>query len=50
MLRFSSLNILHAGKSTLQDVSENDVFINAKDRGGLWKVIPQVFQIVGTHF
>ena len=34
-------------------MSDNDVLINAKDRGGLWKVIPQVFQIfatVETHF
>ena len=48
-----SLSILRAGKSTLQDLSENDVLIDAKDRGGLWKVVPQVFQIfatVETHF
>ena len=50
---FQSLSILLAGKSTLEDLSENNVLINAKDRGGLWKVIPQVFQIfatVETHF
>ena len=40
---FQSLSLLLARKSTLQDLSENDVLIYAKDRGGLWRVIPQVF-------
>ena len=53
MLGLQSLSILLAGKSTLEDSSEVNVLINAKDRGGLWKVIPQVVEIFATvekHF
>ena len=40
-------SILLAGKSTLPetDSSTDDIFIDAKNRGGLWKVIPQAMKI-----
>ena len=41
------MSILLAGKSTLPetDSSTDDIFIDAKNRGGLWKVIPQAMKI-----
>ena len=41
------MSILLAGKSTLSetDSSIDDIFIDAKNRGGLWKVIPQAMKI-----
>ena len=40
-------SILFAVKSTLPetDSSTDDIFIDAKNRGGLWKVIPQAMKI-----
>lgn len=46
MLGVQSLSILLAGKSSLDSSSsESSNFINAKDRGGLWKVTSEVFEI-----
>ena len=41
------MSILLAGKSTLPetDSSTDDIFIDANNRGGLWKVIPQAMKI-----
>ena len=41
------MSILLAGTSTLPvtDSSTDDIFIDAKNRGGLWKVIPQAIKI-----
>ena len=46
MFGFQSLCILLAGKSSLQENSnDNDIIIWGKDRGGLWTVTPEVFKI-----
>ena len=54
VLSTESLNILTAGKSNNDDEQiENDILIDAKNRGGLWKVTPLVFNIflsIELHF
>ena len=48
------ISILLAGKDTSESsTADDDKFINAKNRGGLWKVSPGVFEIfliVEKHF
>ena len=48
------MSILLAGKDTSESsTADDDKFINAKNRGGLWKVSPGVFEIfliVEKHF
>ena len=48
------MSILFAGKDTSESsTTDDDKFINAKNRGGLWKVSPGVFEIfliVEKHF
>ena len=40
------MSILLAGKDTSESsTADDDKFINAKNRGGLWKVSPGVFEI-----
>ena len=41
------MSIILAGKSTVPETysSTDDIFIDAKNRGGLWKVIPQAMKI-----
>ena len=46
MFGVQSSDILLAGKSSVEDSScENDVLIRAKDRGGLWNVTCEVYEI-----
>ena len=40
-----SLSILLAGKSVEESVDCNTSFVDAKSRGGLWTVIPEIFHI-----
>ena len=50
MLGLRSVSILLAGKSALESSpSESNTFTNAKDRGGLWTVISEIF-FVETKF
>ena len=39
------MSILLAGKDSSESSTEDDKFINAKNRGGLWKVTVGVFEI-----
>ena len=47
ILGIQSTNLLMAGKMSVDDDSatDSDVFIRAKDRGGLWIVTPEVHNI-----
>ena len=45
MFGVQSLHILLAGKLSLEENSSNDILIRAKDRGGLWTVTAEVFEI-----
>ena len=42
-INISHMNIFLAGKADYESSSDGDKFINAKNRGGLWKVTPGVF-------
>ena len=39
------MSMLLAGKDSSDSVTKDDNFINVKNRGGLWKVSPGVFEI-----
>lgn len=42
------MSILLAGKDSTDSLTKDGNFINAKNRGGIWKVSAGVFEIFGV--